>query len=332
MADASVLKTANEGVVRQPVVRPEHHTANRVYEQTATGHDHRFSLTRFSLSCAYDEFLLDLEAGRRSPGTLRYYRDKLGGFITWLRNEDVTDIREITSQLIRRYLVQRLATVQPLTAHHNAAVIKSFCNYLVRENLLPASPMRNVRMPVVETRILPALEAHQVKALLKACLTLRDKAIILSLLSTGLRASEFVALNVGDLDMATGAVHVRHTKTRNERIVYIGARTRKVLGQYLAQRDTSTPALWVSRGKRLSVNGLHLILKRLGDRAHVQPVQAHTFRRTFALTCLRSGMNIYVLQRLMGHKGLSQLQRYLSLVDIDLAQSVREHDPVDRLL
>jgi integrase/recombinase XerD len=288
---------------------------------------------RCELMSAYEEFLLDLEAGRRSPHTLRYYRHHLGHFLRWLLSNNLTSITEISPAHIRRYLVERLAVVQPLTVHHHAAAAKAWLNYLVREELLPASPMRNVRMPTVEQKILPALEPSDVKRLLSACLTVRDKAILLTMLATGLRASEFVALNIGDVNLMTGAIHVRHTKTHNERIVYVGPKVRKTLLQYLARRDRLAQSpLWLSRGKRLSVNGLHLVLRRVGDRAQVEHCHAHTMRRTFALWSLRAGMNIYVLQRLMGHKSLTQLQRYLSLVDIDLAQSVREHDPVDRLL
>lgn len=332
MADASVLKTPPTGRdtsgrgAQDPAYNP---LRSPVFtEQPAPPDDQRCEI-----QAAYEEFLLDLEGGRRSPGTLLYYKDKLGNFLRWLERENITDIRQITSVHIRRYLVERLVTVQPLTAHHHAACVKAWLNYLVREELLSNSPMRNVRMPVVDDKILPALEPEQVKRLLKVCATPREKAILLTMLATGLRASEFIALNIGDVDFTTGAIHVHHTKTRHERIVYIGARVRKVLNQQLVKRDRQTGApLWLNRNKRLTVNSLHLLLRRLGDRAGVDHCHAHTMRRTFALWSLRAGMNIYILQRLMGHKTLTQLQKYLALVSVDLERGSREHDAMDALL
>ena len=288
---------------------------------------------RSVLQNAFEEFLLDLEAGRRSPHTLRYYRHHLGHFLHWLLSKDIESITQITPAHIRRYLVERLSQVQPLTVHHHAACAKAWLNYLVREELLKTSPMSNIRMPTVEQKILPALDPPQVKSLLSSCLTIRDKAIVLTMLGTGLRASEFVALDISDVNLKTGAIHVRHTKTHNERIVYVGPKVRKVLLQYLSQNGKLQQSpLWLSRGKRLSVNGLHLILRRLGERAGVENCHAHTMRRTFALWSLRAGMDIYTLQRLMGHKSLTQLQRYLAFVQIDLERNSREHDVMNLLL
>lgn len=286
---------------------------------------------RSPLRSTYDGFLLSLEAAQRSSGTLRYYRDKLGGFVAWCEGQAVTTMNGITPDLIRRYMLARKAEVSALTLHHNLACVRAWCNWAVDEGLLAVSPMRRITLPYVEERILPAFSADEAKRLVKVATTARNRAIVLMLLDTGLRASELCALNVDDVDLVSGTVFVRHAKTRRQRTVYVGARTRRALTQYLAQHPANVDALWLSRDARLTVNGLHMALRRLGVAAKVKNCHAHTFRRTFALWSLRAGMNIYVLQRLMGHRSLTILQRYLDLVQTDLAAAHRACGAVDRL-
>jgi site-specific recombinase XerD len=290
---------------------------------------------RCNVEPAYEDFLLALEVANRSPRTLDYYRDKLSSFLAYLDTEHITQIAAITPHHIRTYMQARQKTVSALTLHHNVACIRAWCNWLVAEELLPNSPLVNIKQPRVDKRILPAFAPENVKELLGNAGSLRNKTIILCLLDTGLRASEFVALDIRDVDISSGAIHVRKTKAHTERMVYLGARSRRALAQYLASRGKTRAEdpLWPSIGnKRLTVNGLHLILKRVGKKAGVEHCHAHTFRRTFALWSLRAGMNIYELQRLMGHKGLSMLQQYLDLAEHDLATSHREHGAVDSTL
>jgi site-specific recombinase XerD len=105
--------------------------------------------------------------------------------------------------------------------------------------------------------------------------------------------------------------------------------------EYLSTRGAPTPEepLWLPYdGERLKVSGLRLALLRMAQRANVQDVHAHKFRRTFALWSLRAGMNIYSLQMLMGHSDLEILRRYLALVEADLEKQHHEHGAVDSML
>ena len=151
----------------------------------------------------------------------------------------------------------------------------------------------------------------------------------------GLRASEFVALNNGDVDIGTGKVVVRHGKGNKTRVVFLGAKARRSLLRYLRQKTTHNPAdpLWVGRaGERLMYAGLRQILRRKAAAAGVPCPSPHGFRRSFALFSLRSGMNVYALQKLMGHSDLTVLQRYLSQTEGDLQAAHAQASPVDRML
>jgi integrase/recombinase XerC len=294
------------------------------------------------LELAYDSFIISLQAARRTANTIRYYHDFLPPFLAFLREAGVISIEDITANHIRSFLLAREgAGLASLTVHHYAACIKAWCNFLVNEELLSASPMRKVKMPKVDQEILPAFTPEDVRKLLAATKDPRDTAVVLCLLDSGCRASEFVAWNVGDVDLKTGAVSVRQGKGRKDRVTFLGAKARKALVKFALVRGETKPddPLWLRKSdnhqlttERLSKNALQMLLERLGEKAQVEHCHPHTFRRTFALWSLRSGMNIYALQQLMGHSNLAVLQRYLALVREDLQEAHRKYGAVDNML
>ena len=191
-------------------------------------------------------------------------------------------------------------------------------------------------MPRMSKEILPAFSPEDVRSILGACHTTRDTAIVLCLLDSGCRASEFMALNVGVVDTKTGAVTIRQGKGKKDRVVFLGTKARRALWRSTRERPEAGPndPLWVSdtNGERLTTWGLGLLLRRLGKRAGVENCHAHTFRRSFALWSLRAKMDIFSLQRLMGHADLSVLRKYLDQVKEDLQEALRQRGAVDSML
>jgi site-specific recombinase XerD len=98
-------------------------------------------------------------------------------------------------------------------------------------------------------------------------------------------------------------------------------------------RGDSNPHLWITDdGEHLSYWGLKDMMKRRADKAGVETPKIHAFRRWFALTCLRNGMDIFTLARLMGHTTIQVLSRYLKQTEYDLESSHRAANPVDKFL
>lgn len=169
---------------------------------------------------------------------------------------------------------------------------------------------------------------------------LRDRAMILTLLDTGVRAAEFCAFDVGDLTLKTGRIIVERGKGGRGRHVWVGDVTRPAIWQYLQERpDGSDPAapLFASHGNRLAGSRLtpHSLHKRLaviGKRAGVADVYPHKFRHTFAIFYLRNGGDVFTLQALLGHSSLTMVQRYLKLSSSDTESAHRRNSPVDRWL
>lgn len=288
-------------------------------------------------STALDLFFLDCEARRLTAGTLQFYQAKLSLFVRWCEQEGLQTIQDLTAHHIRRYLVHlQRRQLSSQYQHDLARAIRAFLNYCVRDELIDKSPFAKVQMPRLEKKILEALSPDEIRLLLKSCATERDRALCLFLLDTGVRASELVALNVEDIDLKTGMVTVRLGKGQKGRTTYAGARTRKQLRRYFAERGTlkeREPVFVTERAnKRMTLSGLIQIMGRLQERSGVATCTCHAFRRTFALNCLRNGMNIYVLARLMGHADITILRQYLPLVEDDLQDAHARFGAVDHLL
>ena len=161
----------------------------------------------------------------------------------------------------------------------------------------------------------------------------RDAAIFLCLLDTGARATEFLSINLSDINQARGDILIRQGKGHKPRTVYIGKQSKRALRRYLNHRRDDSSALWVTHprcdSERLSYDGLRGILSRRSQEAGVEAPSLHDFRRAFALSMLRNGTDIFTLAKLMGHEGITVLQRYLKQTNLDTEEAHRRAGPVD---
>jgi site-specific recombinase XerD len=270
-----------------------------------------------------------------SPQTLVYYDKKLYPFVQWCSASGMPNIEDVTATGVRTYIVSlQQRNLAPSTVHGYARTIKALLSFCAADGLIDVAP--RFVMPKVPQEILAAFTPSDVVRLLNACNDPRDRLIVLFLLDTGVRASEFVALNGSDIDLATGGVMVRKGKGSKGRMVYLGAKTCRELTRYWreygkpASNDPVFESLTTSN--RLTGDGLRQLLQRLGDRAQVENCHPHTFRRTFALWSLRAGMDVFSLQRLMGHSDLQVLRRYLDQTDLDIATAHQQHGAIDAVL
>lgn len=150
-------------------------------------------------------FLLDSDSRGFTPKTLDFYRHRLGLFLRYCDEQGAKTLADLTHTLIRAYLArqqqrQKRQEISSAYVHSHARAIRTFCYFLVREELLTDSPFAKLKMPRLETKVRPALTGDEVQAVLKVCDCERDKALVLFMLDTGIRASELCALDAGDLD------------------------------------------------------------------------------------------------------------------------------------
>lgn len=289
----------------------------------------------YTLLQGVDSFLLDREQANCSPATLVWYRKYLNAFTNYCEAQSFT-LQTLTGDDIRRWLVGLQTHLAPRTVNHHASAVRALFFYLVKQGYIPepTNPMRTVRMPKIPRSRPPAFTIDEFNRLLAAAPSIRDRAILLFLTDTGVRASEFCSLAVTDVNLKTGIVQVRQGKGARDRTVFLGIQARRALTDYLAQRPPLTECrLWLTyENQPLKYAGLSELLERLGAKASVSGCAAHKFRRTFAMWSLRAGMDLVRLAAIMGHTSLTVLQGYLAYVDDDLQAAHRQYGAVDTML
>jgi len=292
---------------------------------------------RVSLTDANELFALENQARRYTKSTLVFYRASIGRFVGWCETNSITHVQDVSPFIIRKYLIYlQSKDWSSHTVNKEARGLRRFLNFCVEEKFITESPMKKGSVPKADNHIMPSLTLDMVKRLLNACLTDREEAVVLFLLDTGVRASEFVNLNWGDVDLKTGEIIVRQGKGQKDRIVFLGVKARKKLLRYYIEREkpVGKVPVWKSQRtkKRLTVSGLFQLLRRIARRAEVEHFNPHTFRRTFAMWSLRAGMDIYSLKGLMGHADLATLLKYLGLTKEDLQRAHDKYGAVDNML
>lgn len=294
----------------------------------------------FSLDVA--AFLVDRKARSLSLRTIEFYDDELRYLQVFLDDLGIDEVRKLTPNHLRSYLLhlQHRRTAGGLHAAYRA--IKVFLRWWETE-MEPedwGNPIRKVKAPKRPQVPLNPVPLTHLRAMLRTCQRRaltgdRDRAILLCLLDTGSRASEFLSLQVGDVNLSTGAVVVRQGKGNKTRVTFLGVQARRELMRYLRHRPEgrSCDPLWVTiKATALTYSGLRQIVRRRAAKADVPVPSLHSFRRAFALLSLRSGADLVSLQRLLGHSDLSVLHRYLNQTDDDLRATHEKHGPVDHWL
>jgi site-specific recombinase XerD len=288
-----------------------------------------------------ESFLIDRKAQRLSPETIHFYQKKLKYFLKYCEGQAVTQVSQLTPDLIRRYLLELTETHNPGGVHCCFRPLRTFLLWVEEEEILPAdwrNPIRKVKAPKLPIEPIEPVALQDVGTLLETCKQnysgIRDKAMILGLLDTGARAQEFLNLNLEDIDLGTGSVMIRQGKGRKPRMVFLGRKTIRTIRGYLRVRHDTNPALWVSiHSDRMTYNALRCLLRRRAEIAGLKDIPTpHDFRRAFALIMLRNGVDIFALQKLMGHSDLQVLRRYLAQNDEDVHTAHMKGSPVDNNL
>jgi integrase/recombinase XerD len=219
------------------------------------------------------------------------------------------------------------------------------------------NPMKHVPGPRFQKVDVEPFTREEISRMLKACMysreadTLarrqfvmrratahRDQAILLTLLDSGVRASEFCSLRVGDFEAKRGKLEIRHgvgggAKGGKGRTVYLGKTARHAVWRYLAGRedgeDASAPLFTVRRKRAFNPSALRHLIKSIAARCDVKNAYPHKFRHTFAITYLRAGGDVFTLQSLLGHGSLDMVRHYAKIAQMDVEQAHRKASPAD---
>ena len=323
--------------------------------------------TGLSLSKATVGFLQYKSAEGLSPVTVSGYDHDLKLWIEYQGDLDVahvetTHILAYINYLRTDYVPRRITgnndkKLSPKTVYNLYISVASFFTWASREFQI-VNPVKGVPRPrVPDDAPVEPFKKEEIELLIKACdfseeadtnrrrkfvmqrsTSKRDKAIILTLLDTGLRAGELCALRVEDVDMKTGKIRIRpgdagKAKGGKGRVVFMGKSARRFLWRYLADRedgeDPEAPLFIGKFRKPFNRDALRQLINALGAKVGVKKCHPHRFRHTFAITYLRSGGDIFTLKALLGHGSLDMVEHYARIAEVDVEQAHRKASPAD---
>jgi len=252
-------------------------------------------------------------------------------YLRWCGKEGVCPA-SASEQNIRSYLSWLLKRDRQITAIRQLSSIRFFYNYLVGLGLVPGNPTDGVRLKWPKLHPKAPLTDDELRCLLRYADRLRDRAILLVLLSTGCRLGELVAMRTDEIDWRQGVVTV-NGKGQRQRMLALGNVAANAVREYL---DGRHGWLWLrldGQG-RLKGIGVEWLLKRLARRAGVANVYPHRFRTTFACRFARDSLgDVQSLQVLMGHSKIETTLHYAAYVATEraLAQQ-RRFSLADRVI
>ena len=268
-------------------------------------------IVRTSLEQAVARYRLRLRAENKAAGTVRTYMQALKHFAIFLHDHGMPEaIETIRREHVEAFIVQQLDTCKPSTAASRYRVLKTFFRWLVDEDEIVQSPMRNTKTPRIPELLPPHIPPDALTRLLAACtgrFGVRDRAVILLFVDTGLRRAELASIQVSDLDLAERLVKVMG-KGRRERMTPFTKITASVIGLYLNGREQG--ALWIGHKGPLDGHGIASMLAARCKQAGLERINPHRFRHTFARQMLGLGMTDSHLMALAGWRQHSSLVRY----------------------
>jgi integrase/recombinase XerC len=273
------------------------------------------------VKAAVEAFLAHLSHERNvSEHTVRAYANDLRQLTEFLEEElgRVPRPQDADHLLIRAFLARlHREGVRKVTAGRKLACLRTFFRFLAREGVLARNPARALLSPRHE-RLIPAhLEEGEVAGFVDAPgdgdAALRARAILELLYATGIRCSELVGLDVGEVDFGSRMVRVLG-KGRKERVVPFGGKAHEALTAYLPARERSRPstdALFTNnRGGRLTDRSVRALVARRRAETGTGRITPHGLRHSFATHLLERGADLRAIQELLGHASLSTTQRY----------------------
>lgn len=271
------------------------------------------------------EYLSHLRVERgSSPRTVSAYELDLADYAVFLGEHGLTEAGDVRREGVVAYessLVDR--GYAPSSVKRRVSVVKGFHRFLVREGYVGKNPTDALALPKVPEALPDVLSVAQMDALLSAphdCTprALRDQAILEVLYGCGLRASEAVGLDLGDVLLDEGYLRVVG-KGNKERIAPVSGAAASALVDYLdhgrdgLRKPSAKPTAAVflnARGGRLTRQSLHAVVARAGRVIGVQNLHPHTLRHSFATHMLEGGADLRVIQEILGHADISTTQIY----------------------
>ena len=283
---------------------------------------------------------LKIERGM-SKNTVENYNLDIQRLVVYLKsnNMSISPI-EITSIQIQEFIYDIAKLISPRSQSRLISGLRSFYDYLIFEDYMQTNPLELIEAPKIGRKLPDTLSVSEINLLVKTIdlsdsNAIRNRAIIETLYSCGLRVSELTALKISDLFFDEGFIKVTG-KGNKQRFVPIGKLTQKHINHYKNQvRITmkidiaSNDTLFLNRrGKQLTRAMIFTIVKKLGEKAKIQKsISPHTFRHSFATHLLENGADLRAIQMMLGHESITTTEIYMHIDKSHLKKVIDEFHP-----
>ncbi len=252
-----------------------------------------------------DQFLAYLKRKGRADRTIREYRHDLNLFTSLITGHN------LTRDTIRLFL-EKLShkPFHPSTVCRILSAVRTFLKYLQREDHLAQDLTLYIEAPSLPRRLPRCLTQAEIKRLFQKTMGLKEELILNILYSTGIRVTELANLRIHSIDLEERTLRIVGKRDK-ERVVLFSETTQRLLTSYVQHLKASSKVLGVS------AKHIQRVVKQLGVRAEIQkPVSPHVLRHSFATHLLENGMDIRVIQELLGHASIATTQVYASVTQV----------------
>lgn len=284
---------------------------------------------------------LIVEKGLAQNTIISYERD-LKSYLEYIKDvENISDLNEVKRVQIVHFLGHlRDQNKSSKTLARHTASIRAFHQFLIREKIMDHDPTVHIESPQLERSLPKVLSMEEVETLLespklKNHFGYRDKAMLELLYATGMRVSELIGLNLGDVHLTMGFVRCIG-KGNKERIIPIGNTAANIIQTYIEKArykflsgKQREDALFLNHhGKRLTRQGFWKILKKLVAEAGIEKeLTPHTLRHSFATHLLENGADLRAVQEMLGHADISTTQIYTHVTKTRLKEVYTKFHP-----
>lgn len=259
---------------------------------------------------------------KMSQNTELSYRRDLKKVVDYLKSQSVTDIKDVTSELLESYVdYMGENNFSAATISRNIASLKAFYHYLVKEGITDVDAADKLHAPKIEKKIPEILSMDDVVKLLEqpsgdSSKEIRDKAMLELLYATGIRVTELITLKTADVNLNMGYITCKDSN--KERVIPFGAEAKKALNKYLngtkdaMLSDPNSPYLFANcSGQPMSRQGFWKLIKYYAKKAGITAdITPHTLRHSFAAHLVENGADLRSVQEMLGHSDISTTQIY----------------------
>ncbi|MFC2068790.1 tyrosine-type recombinase/integrase [Chloroflexota bacterium] len=297
------------------------------------------------------------QAEGKSPKTTQWYAEILGALARYFVAEfgacnlsafDANTVREYVLYLQQKpkfsghpFAPEQARVLSPRTVQCHVRALKAFSSWLYSEGYTKENRLQNLKLPKAPITIIEPLTPEETKKIIGSISRItrtgaRNNAILVTLLDTGLRASEAATITLNNLNLTDGFIKVMG-KGAKERIVPIGKYVQMTLWSYIDKVRPEPAILGTnnlflsSNGKAITVNAVKLFFSRLARSSGVKRLHAHLCRHSFAINYLLAGGDIFSLREILGHTTLEMVNHYLHFTSSQITAQHRKYSPMDKL-